>query len=96
MTTLQDEEHWSNYETKEVYDWIMRRDNRQEMLKKIACGSVNMGAFADSMEQFLGMLWEGNGNVSRLGAVDWVQLAEFLVDFIFSPDHQLQHLLQTD
>lgn len=83
MTTAEASyEGWSNRETWNTYLWISNSQPVYKLVLKLmgnASGSATTGEFADSLEGFLWILWEGKTpDGERLNPVNWVEIAMFL------------------
>jgi len=70
---------WSNIETWNVQLWISNTEPLYKLVKRLmgnASGSVTTGEFADSLEGFLWILWDGKTpDGYRLNPVNWVEIA---------------------
>ena len=70
---------WSNRETWNVQLWITNTEPLYKLVKRLmgnSSGSATTGEFADNLEQFMWILWEGKtpDNCS-LKPVNWVEIA---------------------
>jgi hypothetical protein len=85
MMTIAEEasyEGWTNRETWNTYLWISNSQPIYKLVLKLmgnASGSATTGEFADNLEQFLWILWEGKTpDGEPLNPVNWVEIAMFL------------------
>ena len=81
-TTNASYEGWSNRETWNTHLWISNKESLYKLVLRLmgnASGSATTGEFADTLEQFLWILWEGKtpDNCS-LKPVNWVEIATVL------------------
>mgnify|MGYP001167543271 CR=1 FL=1 len=82
MTTLQADGYngWTNRETWNVQLWITNTEPIYKLVMGLLgnreTGSVNTGDFADHLEQFLWILWEGKTpDDYSLKPVNWVEIS---------------------
>ena len=82
MTTMQDDGYngWTNRETWNVQLWITNDEPLYKLVKSLLGnpqkGSVTTGTFADDLEAFLWIMWEGKTpDGCRLNPVNWVEIA---------------------
>ena len=78
MTTVADGYNgWSNKATWNVQLWITNKESIYKLVQMLARGSSGVGEFADTLEAFLWILWEGKTpDGERLNPVNWVEIAE--------------------
>ena len=82
MTTMEaGYEGWTNKETWNTYLWISNSQPVYKLVLRLmgnSTGSATTGEFADSLEGFLWLLWEGKTpDGDRLNPVNWVEIATF-------------------
>ena len=82
MTTLQADgfQGWTNRETWNVQLWITNQEPLYKLVRILLgnrnIGSVTTGTFADDLEAFLWIMWEGmTPDGCKLNPVNWVEIA---------------------
>tara|TARA_R110000824_G_scaffold81401_1_gene204621 strand:- start:292 stop:591 length:300 start_codon:yes stop_codon:yes gene_type:complete len=96
MTTAEDAryEGWTNRETWNTNLWISNSEPIYKLVLKLmgnASGSATTGEFADNLEGFLWIVWDGKTpDGYRLNPVNWVEIAtsfqEVHTDYLDSLD----------
>lgn len=86
MTTLTEGyDNFCNRETYETYCWLNDHKGTSRLVGSIGSGSKSIGEFADNVEAFLWLIWEGKiQERDSLKPVDWVEIVTRWID-----DHSL-------
>ena len=86
MSTISySDDRFCNQATYETYQWLTHHAGTPKLVSILCSGSRSIGEFADNVEGFLWILWEGKiEERESLKPVNWVEIAEAWID-----DHQL-------
>ena len=77
IQSFDDANGWTNRETWNTILWMTNEFPIYKLLMRLYRGSLNEGDFADNVEYFLNLIWNGETpDGYRLSLVNWVEIAD--------------------